>query len=153
MLNTNMKLIMVIHAAIFCNPKISGTDQLKLLLHGAFEKEDQLPYFPNLVPSTARPFPQFPKSHPVIQALESIQNLDMDKTTTYLAALISLFAEPDGLSEEGGKMVKDTQRHLRCMLYRYFCSFMDSMHARVKLELIEIIINLLISYEDDLIQL
>ena len=153
LLNANMKFVMFIKASEFFNPKISGTDQLKLMLHGAFDREHQLPYLPALVSPLTKVFSQFPKFHPVNQSFESLQNLDMDKTTMYLAVLISLFAEPDGLSKEGGKMVNNTQKQLRRMLYRYFCSSMDPMHAQIKLELIEIIINLLISYEDYLIQI
>ena len=139
---------MFIKAAEFFDPKKSGTEQLRMMLHGLFDKVDQLPYLPNLVAAPTKVFSQFPKLHPVNQAFESIQNLDMDKTTMYFAVLISLFAEPSGLSEEGRKSVRATQKHLRRMLYRYFCSTMDPTHAQMKVELIEIIINLLISYED-----
>ena len=142
---------MFIRAAEFFNPKLSGTQQLTIMLHGAFDKIDQLPYLPNLVSVPGKVFSKFPKLHPVNQAFESIQNLDMDKITSYFAILISLFAEPTGLSERGLKSVRATQKHIRRMLYRYFSTTMDPTHAQMKLELIEIIINVLISNEDYLL--
>lgn len=145
LLNSNMSLLSFVIATEVCNPKLNGVEQLKTIFDGVLNEDIE---FPILQASHYIPLPQ---DHPGFQAISCMQNLNLDKSAYYLVMLITIFALNSSLSEDGYRRVIEIQEHVRIMLYRYLCTKINPTKARMSVELVEIVINLFITYKDSLL--
>ena len=151
LLCTNMKLIRFLELAEFLHPSLNGNQQLEVLFRGAFAQTySQFPILEEKIMTVETIFLGGAKggNNAIIRLLESIQKLMLDRKTTMMVVLISIFCVPSTFSGYNKERVKSyLKNYHRLLLYRYFCSKTNCQEARMKVELIEIVLNLLMSSE------
>ena len=150
LLCTNMKLIRFLELAEFLQPSLNGNQQLEVLFRGAFAQTySQLPILEEKIMTVETIFLGGAKggNNAIIRLLESIQKLMLDRKTTMMVVLICIFCVPSTFSGYSKERVKSSLNYHRLLLYRYFCSKTNCQEARMKVELIEIVLNLLMSSE------
>ena len=151
LLSTNMKLIRFLELAEFLHPNLTGNQQLEVLFRGAFSQNGsiQFPILEDKIMTVDTIFPSGVKGGNTVflQLIESIQNLVLDKKTTMMVALIAIYCVPSTFRGISKERVQSFLNYHRLLLYRYFCSQTNCYEARMKVEIIEIVLNLLMSSE------
>ena len=150
LLSTNMKLIRFLELAESLHASLNGNQQMQVLFRSAFTQTyPQLPVLAEKVMTVETIFPGGAKggNNAFVGLLESIQKLVLDRKTTMMVVLISIFCVPSTFSGYSKDRVKSYLNYHRLLLYRYFCSKTNCQEARMKVELIEIVLNLLMSSE------
>ena len=80
-----------------------------------------------------------------------MQKLNLDKSSYYLVMLIAIFAQNSNLSQNGYVKVKKIQEYVRFMLYRYLCTKLSLSKAQRTVEMVELLMNLFITFKASLL--